>query len=322
MDIAWNDSAPDDSQKSVPEDCFSSCEPDNEIAPQTGEPISLSKAYMNLLPGAQTAIAKITETLNQFARIQISIPQSTIASIANVQQRLAESLVPTLNIAQTVSESLKPILESISKMVEAIDWNRLSRPFDGFDWESLQDGAKKWGECGWVINDLSLSEIRNAPESVADADAQYLRYLTKERVTTLFETIQANIPRKVDFRECVSLYENRHYKPCAMMLCALIEGQLIKQIPNSTRRRNGKAALTKASELDRDAFDALWIQNTFCAYMYFYGSGNNFDRKAEGELNRNFLMHGMMYKRVKKSTCIKLFLILESVVSSMPDARR
>ena len=64
---------------------------------------------------------------------------------------------------------------------------------------------------------------------------------------------------------------------------------------------------------------AIWVLNTISTYAYFFHNAENFNRTVEGELNRNFLMHGMMYKPVLKRTCIKLFLLLESIVVAMPD---
>lgn len=90
----------------------------------------------------------------------------------------------------------------------------------------------------------------------------------------------------------------------------------ILEIPKGERRRNGKAALEKAKRgvdcLESDAMSLIWLNNCLTAYDYFFHNANNFNRDIEDELNRNFLMHGMMYKPVRKQACKKLLLLLHS----------
>lgn len=223
-------------------------------------------------------------------------------------------------IASSIAPSLAKISETLASYYKAIDWSAYSSIYEAFNWEGLRAGAMTWGDYGWVISRLTPGEIREAPSSLEQADKYYLQYLTQQNVKAIFETTEKSITRKKDYRECVALYEKGLYKPCAMMICSLIEGQLLKTgLANGKKRRNGKVVLEKARELDSSALDALCVENLISAYLYFYKSANDFDRAIEGELNRNFLMHGMMYKPVRKKTCIKLFLLLETVVASLPE---
>lgn len=283
---------------------------------------SISEAYLALTPGAQEALKTLSEIALRTPQIQINIPKATLATFASFSENITKAYMKTLEVSRVLTDTFKPIHEFLSGLIKSINWEGLSKALAGLDFEGLQEGAKTWGEYGWVVSDLSPSEIRNVPESLTDADKYYLQYMTKERVQNLFDNILTEIPRKKDFEECIILYEEKHYKPCAMMLCSLIEGQLIKYVPKTTWKRNGNEALEKlreASDMDNDLTDAIWILNTLSAYNYFFHSGENFNRAVEGELNRHFLMHGMMYRPVLKRTCIKLFLLLESIVTMMPD---
>lgn len=276
----------------------------------------LSESYLNLVPGVRSAIEKLSESLVTLQPIEIGLSRSVLTPIANMQKSILKAASATINISQAFAEALKPVYDSFTEFVREINWERLSKLREVFDWESLQDGARRWGEFGWAISDLTPSEIRNAPETLAEADSYYIAYMSNERMSLLFERVLSSISKKKDFEECMELFRARHYKPCAMMLCSLIDGQLIKRLPRSSSWRNGRTALKLSSEISDDVIGVMWAQKTISAYDYFFQSGKNFNRDLEGELNRNFLMHGMMYKPVRKKSCIKLFLLLEAVVIS------
>lgn len=299
---------------------YSDIEIDDGLEPDDHE--STSETYPALAPGVQEVLKTLSEIALRTSQIQANIPKSTLATLASFSANIAKAYSKTLEVSRILADTFKPIYESLSRLIKSINWEGLSKALEGLDFEGLQEGANAWGEYGWVVSDLSPSEIKNVPKSLTDANKYYLQYMTKERVQNLFDNVLVEIPRKKDFEECIILYEQKHYKPCAMMLCSLIEGQIIRHVPKTTRIRNGNRALKKlreASDADSDLTDAIWILNTLSAYNYFFHSGENFNRAVEGELNRNFLMHGMMYRPVLKRTCIKLFLLLESIVTMMPD---
>lgn len=298
----------------------SDAEMDNDLELDGHE--SISEAYLALAPGTQAALKTLSEIALRTSQIQTNIPKSTLAAFTSFSENVTKAYLKTLKVSQVLAETFKPIHESLSGFIKSINWEGLSKALEGLDFEGLQEGAKIWGEYGWAVSDLSPSEIRNVPELLADADKYYLQYMTKARVQNLFDNVLTKTPRKKDFEECIVLYEQKHYKPCAMMLCSLIEGQLIRHVPKTAWKRNGDRALKRlkdVSDIDSDLADAIWILNTLSAYNYFFHNGENFNRAVEGELNRNFLMHGMMYRPVLKRTCIKLFLLLESIVTMMPD---
>lgn len=161
---------------------------------------SISEAYLALVPGAQEALKTLSEAALRVSQVQISIPKSTISTFTSFSENIAKAYLKTFEISQVLADTLKPIHDSLSGLIKSINWEGLSKAFEGLDFEGLQEGAKTWGEHGWVVSDLlSLAEIRNAPESLADADKYYSQYMTKERVQKLFDNVLAEIPRKKDF---------------------------------------------------------------------------------------------------------------------------
>lgn len=243
---------------------------------------------------------------NSFEGVTNSVT-AFVASMSDLNEQVAR-------ITQVVNEATLPILESFRKAASQIDWKGLTR-FSNL--EELKNGARTWGCYGWPISMLELAEIENPPATVLEADKFYDNLVSNNSFQSVIENIDSNISRKKDFQECVELYRKRRYKPCAMGLCALIEGQLVTSMPKNRRRRNGMAALNSLSDAEYGLIKALRFVSTVETYKYFFKSGDNFNRKIEGELNRNFLMHGMMYKPVKKRSCIKLFMLLEAVVDML-----
>ena len=173
----------------------------------------------------------------------------------------------------------------------------------------------------------------HCPLTLGEADAVYLSFLD---VDSFIAGLEGSVSKKVDFREAVVLFRERHYKPCAMMLCSLIDRELFraccgprrdewdkrKQRSWSRELKKLKGSLSDGSdgELPAMAISIIDFANICEAVDYFFRSGDDFNREREGELNRNFLDHGMMYKPVRRKTCIKLFVLLEAVSSSLPDA--
>lgn len=95
-----------------------------------------------------------------------------------------------------------------------------------------------------------------------------------------------------------------------------------KQRPWSRELKKLKGSLSDGSdgELPAMAISISDFANIYEAVGYFFRSGDDFNRERESELNRNFLDRGMMYKPVRRKTCIKLFVLLDAVNSSLPDA--
>lgn len=277
---------------------------------------SLSDLYFEIYPGIKVALdtAKAVIEITSEHRENFKNITKILSSISAAIPNLTEL---SSKIAQVSSETMLPILESFREAASQIDWEGLSRISD---LDKLRNNARLWGSYGWSISRLTLAEMRNPPISILEADKIYDRRISNKTFQSVIERIDANISRKKDFQECVELYNKRRYKPCAMGLCALIEGQLVMTMPKNKKRRTGKIALESVPDENCNLIKVLRLENTIETYQYFFKNGNNFNRGIEGELNRNFLMHGMMYKPVKKRSCIKLFLLLEAIIVNVVGA--
>lgn len=217
----------------------------------------------------------------------------------------------------------------IDRLTEYFDsaFENLAMGFPEVDWRALRNGHKAWGKYGWVVCDgFPFSYVSSPPESLEDANALAMKVMRKADIDVMFEELQNSIPKKRDIREAVELYGERHYKPCAMMLFSLIDCELYKE-DWRLHGRKGKGDASRPLNAMRQTEDvssvfALTAEGAFHAHQSFYkGGGGGFTRANEGELNRNFLMHGMTYDRVSRRSCVKLFALLNCICRLKEERR-
>lgn len=292
-------------------------------------------AIVKLPPGMSDSIrAASAPRLEGLAQIQDSVRAITeqftknleglFSLAAQINSQLSSRLGALDEFRESVFSNLAPMMEQLAEIGASLNW------------EAILEDSKRWGSYGWAITNDQF--IRNSPprcpSTLREADAVYLSLLD---VDALIAGLEGGIAKKVDFREAVELFRERRYKPCAMMLCSLIDRELFRACCGPRRnadvgkcgQRNWSARLKRlsnslsegdGSELSTMAISIIDFANICEAVDYFFKQGDDFNREREGELNRNFLDHGMMYKSVRRKTCIKLFVLLDAVSSALPDA--
>ena len=272
------------------------------------EIFSFSGHYEITIPYPPPELAKklnesIRSVVNSYA-----LSNETLKAMSEAAQVFYSSYAPIAEALQEMrqrfNESIKPILANLASLYADIDW------------EKLADGSRKWGEFGWIPPEgMGLRQICNPPEALLDADKIALFYIDKEAVDGLEHRLLQIVPKKSDMQEALNLFNERRYKPAAMMICSLIECELIKTQDHSDWRKPEKAIRKFNSEIPEEGIIVVTEAALIGAYEYFFKNGDNFNHGIEGELNRNFLQHGMMYKPVRRKTCIKLLLILQEVAT-------
>lgn len=190
---------------------------------------------------------------------------------------------------------------------------------------------KELAAFGWFVpEEISFEELKNSPRSLSEADRTCLKYYTKEKINQLFNRIENGIRKKKDLYEVLFLFNERRYKSCAMLTCSLIESELIflgeiRPVKEARLgRRSGKSTAEAMSNINflLDGFLLSRFEVLCIVWEYFFKPGKDFNQTLEGELNRNFLMHGMMYKPVRRKTCIKLFSFLDVVIGLRHEIKR
>lgn len=267
-----------------------------------------SKAYEEhaTSDSSESKAYDIESLSNALKNIKIAIPFEAMRQLVEGFRAIYASIEP---IANAISGYQKIIGEAIRPAIE-----KLSRLYSDIDWEKVAEGSRSWGDFGWIPpKGLSINQVSNPPATLEEADRMALNALDNESLEVLFSDLSSVVPKRRDIEEAVLLFKGRHYKATAMMLCSLIECELIKADTQSNRRRPKNSIARLDEKLPSRGISLITAPALANAYAYFFHDAKNFDRSVEGELNRNFLQHGMMCKPVRKKTCIKLFLILQEV---------
>ena len=240
------------------------------------------------------------------------------------------------NIGEFASR-LQPVMENVIKgakvlaeMLASIDYSQI---FDEIDKvrKNLVDGLsvlnvsfcdekqkamliqsyEKWGQFGWTFNPLAPKTLFfRCPDNIKQANVKALKYCKDE--TKLFSIIYSCRRVRKDFDEAVFDFENKQYKSCALILFSLIESDLIRT--QKTSRKVGKKALENAEKRLGEVEDVinfyqmLMMMNYFTFVKKMFEGSNNFEKQPD-VINRHFLCHGMLWRKVKRMDCLELFLV-------------
>jgi hypothetical protein len=272
----------------------------------------------NVLSTANIASHMLLERPNamtQFAEQIESQSESINRMVQSAASVLSDVWVPNINSVVSLTEQFS---SSISHVFE-----QLIKGFPSFDWLGKGEAIVRWGKHGWVIYPtMSMNVILDVPDSRIEADEIMRSCLTTEYMQGVRNRLTKAVRRKSDLEEALWLFDQRHYKPCAMVLCSMIEGELFNRAKkNGKGRRSAKEPIDRLQKLCSaegvDACVSAYIAMGACeSYGHFFADGKDFKRDIEGDLNRNFLQHGMMYKRVTRTVCVKLLLLLDGIVEA------
>lgn len=166
-----------------------------------------------------------------------------------------QSCLSVSEALRTTSETIDNCLHDFFATFDAnikpqIEW--LASQYKKVDWEALHESSIKWGEYGWIPPDgMSIPIIIKTPESLGEADKIALRYLDSKAIKELQQSLISLASKPKDVKEAIALFEERRYKPAAMLLCSLIDGQLIttaRKPTDSQKCRRAKHTVKKISE--------------------------------------------------------------------------
>jgi len=283
---------------------------------------SLSTSYLDAtgnLNEIQNSMRMITESALHFITVNNSM-MDQLCSVTNeflkgIAIRNSVDFSGIVGATIRVSAELDDIVKKI--IIPTISERRKSK---------LIEAHKRWGELGWTINPCSgidtLYDV--APEGKKEADKLALKYCSKEKMEQIFAEIkECRRIKNSDFDEATFGFRNKQYKSCALILISLIEAQLIRlqkksALERDTRKVGIKAvkAVEKRTEEELNTqllFTALFCQNLFSCLKVVFQNGNDFRIQPE-IINRNFLAHGMLTRRVTRKDCVQLFLLYYNVL--------
>lgn len=263
-------------------------------------------------------LSNVSTTMDAFRkRLEFSIPEM---SIANQIQELSD----TLKRAFSVNLNFNSFYENVHRMSEIISESIQKIKIPSISEERKQELIEfytLWGSYGWTINPCVSTEIifKSMPSDKKSVDIIALKQCSRQEMEKLFKLIiEVKRVKEIDFLEAVFDYQHKKYKSCALVLFSLIDAILIRlqkrSSLNGKRRKVGAGAVNEVKKrIEMDVNTELlsimmFYINLFACLDKVFEDGKDF-KKQPDIINRNFLDHGMMTKRVRKKDCIQLFLL-------------
>lgn len=239
-----------------------------------------------------------------------------------LNDKVVEILKPVAELSAKMNETIKPLTDAISSIVNTISNYYEKLKNENFTKKEIKyyvEIYNKYGKFGWSIPFNTELLLENAPKSLKNADNRLLKYCTKKSMDDCFSYILLNnYIDKEDFEEARLCYQKRWYKACILTLYSVIDSLIIRlQAPKIKGRRQTNETF---NDLD------IAIKNNDKKYIFYlcrfyatleclktlYAGGNDF--KTQPTLpNRNFISHGMLIRKVDKTDCIKVFILLQNL---------
>lgn len=282
-------------------------------------------------------IDAIKERLSNIQIPQIKIPKAildvrtwmpNLDSFRETMANISKMVISTQRISETIIDSIWTIIEAHQSFVTQYA-GQISKflslmtipSFTEDEIEEMQNALCKWGEYGWVVPDCApISVFLHEPKDIKEANKIAGKYCTKQYMQSVIDEL-GNMKgvKKSDLEEAVANYRDKRYKSCAYILFSLIDSKLIrmqskKQQGKLVNRTVGLRAINKSkeqmldSDIERTVFLILKLENVYACLSKMFENGNNFIIQPD-VLNRNFLDHGMLTRKVTKQDCNKLFLL-------------
>lgn len=267
--------------------------------------------YNSINAALRTDMNLTAETFIESIKVSISEAIRT--------QEFADSLKGAFSINFELSgvyEAVRRISEKISESVQKITFPSISEERK----RELIEIYELWGSYGWTINPCTnVAMIFSKKVDKKSADLIALKQCSGQKMKQIFKFISENKRvKKSDFEEAVFDYEHKQYKSCALILFSLIDAILIrlqkKSYLDGKRRKVGLYAVNETKkrteiEVNTELFSiAMFYTNLFSCLTKVFEGGKDFKMQPD-VINRNFLDHGMMTRKVRRKDCIQLFLL-------------
>lgn len=293
---------------------------DDEVRKALGKALEISsKLGSNIADAIQTSnrrfenesesIYKLFERVHKaFAETQDTIINGMVSAIRSLNDSL-------------FSFDFSSLYESIRKTFDAIKIPE----FTDEQKDELLESHIKWGEIGWTYLPSSWGNFFDEnPTDINSANKEMMSYFTKEEQQELFDCLKLSSVKKDDLETAIFCFENHKYKPCALILFSLIDGKLIRnQGLQAKGRPVGNGAIKRfkekiESDEERAFYEIIYDANVLACLKAFFQGCPNFKDEPE-IINRNFVMHGMTGRAVRKRDCVQLFLLLNNLLLLMDN---
>ena len=281
----------------------------------------LSSALVEIVDANRVTTDKIKALSEKLNPIKKSFANSAFDIIRpSITSALQDTLKSaSFSIAWSSADFTIPALQKIKETISSIKIPEISEERK----QKLLDSYRKWGSYGWTIIPTADDLLFDTPPKDKKEADRIGRQACKD-TEALFSKI-SNIRRihVNDYNEAICNFRDRRYKSCALILFALIDSHLIRfQRKAETKGKDrsvGAGAVTKAKtrvgadDPENQLFCAMFYANLFTCLDQMFQKTGDFKKKLD-VINRNYLDHGMLTKRVTRTDCLQLFLLYYNVL--------
>lgn len=232
---------------------------------------------------------------------------------------------PVHQIIENIGNRLQQITNAINSIVSVTSelWKSIQIPTISEERKAeIASAQVKWGELGWTQPPNSpIGLFSTAPGCNDDANKVAMQYCTSEEMEDLFNILRGmNRVKKSDIEEAIFDYKNGKYKSSVLVLFGLIDARLIRLQRKEDRNAKGRRAvgasaakklfsrIEKEQDIKKKCFLLFSFLNVNSCLQKVFEDGDDF-KKQPLVINRNFVDHGMMHRKVTKRDCIQLFLL-------------
>ena len=234
------------------------------------------------------------------------------------------------------AKAFQPLLDHL-RYLESLGIEELNSEYTGNIKISQNLGAS-----GWLI---SAKVTPNNPiEWLHEIDSQgeetIAKYFLESDLNEMVDNIighYKNIPEINYLNRAIDNYYAGHYTESAMFLLATLDYRICCITPERFRKKTRQCD-SLLTDVKKEVFDATTGRiatrifftadfiPSFAAYakrVFIDGEQYNFDTGVEPPyLNRNWLMHGRMTRRVKRYECIQLINALNTLIDIEEELNR
>lgn len=268
------------------------------------------------------------EIVRQTAEGLSHMTKEILSEVSVSASQLGQNLIS--NMAASMAKSAQEIVRQISEVIEkmAADVAQMIRniPIPTITQERKEEliaSYKTWGIYGWtVMPDVPALGFEECPEDIKKANRIALEYCRAADMEYLFELLrEVRGVKKSDLEEAIFNFKNKKYKSCALLLFSLIDAKMIRlqrqedRNPKNKQRPAGAEAarnifqhMKEEKNLEERFITLLFCENVLACLQIVFAKGKDFKEQPK-VINRNFVNHGMMTRKVSRKDCVQLFLL-------------
>ena len=158
-----------------------------------------------------------------------------------------------------------------------------------------------------------------------EANRIAMQYCKAQNIEYVFSELgQMKHVRKSDLEEAKFCFDHKKYKSCTLMLFSMIDARLIRLSTKHENERQppsgNRAAQRLISHIKQEydsanyLFMVLRLTGLQSCYDCIFSSGRDFKTQVPN-INRNFIDHGMRWKKVTRTECIQVLLLYYETIA-------